>query len=171
MSVKALAERMGIRSIDCPDGTRLSPLAGGLTIDASDGALVTVTVRYGWFGPEPKPANTEQAGGYIVPTELAEATRDEAPLVRAPVAVRVEPDVSDWIDSSVKPTIIGWYQRNYTPWMPDETVLYAFWNGTAWGTSRLKPDQAPNSFQASIADDLPWRGLRHYPAPTEGHAS
>lgn len=169
MTTRALAERMGIGPINAPDGTWLE--VQSFEIETKPNDRVRVTVHYAMFGPEPKPANTEQAGGYIVPTELAEATRDEAPLVRAPVAVRVEPDVSDWIDSSVKPTIIGWYQRNYTPWMPDETVLYAFWNGTAWGTSRLKPDQAPKTFQASIADDLPWRGLRYDPALSQGHAS
>lgn len=171
ISTKEIAERLCLAEIDLPGGYVLKGTA--LKIDTPTGGRACITAEFILFGPEPAPAVEtrpgESPGGFIVPTELEDAVRTGLQIIGQPVTVRLEPERSDWIDGSVKPTMVGWYERNYTPWLKDETVLYAFWNGTAWGTSRLKPVEGREGFYASMESDIPWRGLRH--DPTRGHAS
>jgi hypothetical protein len=175
MSPKRFVKELGIKAIDAPDGSRLEPLSGGISVgtpDVGDG-LMTVTVRYAWFAPKPKPANTEQAGGYVVPEELADAVRTGLEIVGQPVTVNLKPRLSDWIDGSVKPTIVGVYQRRYG----STSVHYCMWNGRYWlfptdniATAAHAARGNPGS-NASFEQALPWRGLAEDPSRGLGHAS
>ena len=171
MTLRLLADRLGIQPINCADGTRLSPIAGGIEIATPETGTVTVTVRYGWFGPEPTPANTEQAGGYFVPTEVAEAMRDESVMVSQRRAAPLIPELSGWIDGSVKPTIVGVYERDFPHSISCPQPNYSLWDGVSWHEERNDVRNALFRRPLSVCQNAAWRGLRHDPARSEGHAS
>jgi hypothetical protein len=162
-----LAERMGLSAIDAPDGTRLE--VQSLEIETKNKNHVKVRVCYAMFGPKPAP-EAESTGGYFVPVELEEAVRTGIDIVKQCRAVPLEPDVSDWIDGKVKPTIVGVYERQYGP----TSVSYCMWDGAHW---LFPTDSVATAADAvhinstgttSFKQELPWRGLRHYPARETG---
>jgi hypothetical protein len=59
--------------------------------------------------------------------------------------------VTAWIDPSIKPTIIGWYERKYScEWMIADRD---WWDGKRFILSKGGIGETP------AAQDLPWRGL------------
>lgn len=178
LTPKNLAARLGIRDIQCPaDGWLLRVPAGGIKIDLSDGPM-TVTVQYvafrrpraptlyprpSGFGPKMDEALTPlpvaSTGGYIVPGEkLADALRSSLPMVQQPVAVALNPDLSDWIDGSVKPTIEGVYERQW-PGTPEDVWYFRF-DGAVWRCGSTSVWHAYTENDTSTHQALPWRGLR-----------
>lgn len=169
MTTRALAERLSIQPIDCADGTRLSPITGGIEITTPDSGIVTVTVRYGWFGPEPKP--DAWMGGYVVPTDLEETVRAGLDIVAQRGAVPADPDLSDWIDGSIEPQIVGVYERDFPHSISCPLPSYSLWDGVSWHAERSDVRKAHFERALSSSQNERWRGMRHYPAPAEGHAS
>lgn len=159
----------GIQPIQNPDGSRLVPQ--GIFCRARPGEQVIVTVDYRHVAPhEAKPGESTGGGlNFIDTTTIHSTARTGLPITGQPVAVLLEPELTDWIDGSVKPTLPGWYERNYTPGNPDELVLYAYWSGRAWGLSRFKPDgNLDPQFEPESSIRCPWRGLRHDPTRGTG---
>lgn len=77
------------------------------------------------------------------------------------------PQLSEWIDGSIKPTIVGVYQRHYYM----STKYYCMWTGTRWLCAGGSPMHAARIRAVSGAQDLQWRGLRHDPALSQVLAS
>lgn len=169
MMTKTLAERMGIRSIDAPDGTRLEVQT--FEIETKNREPVRVTVHYLMFGPDPKPANTEQAGGYVVPPELEDAVRTGLDIVQQPrTLATLGPKLSAWIDGSVAPTIAGVYERDLSPTCR-VIPAYSLWDGTSWRAAHHDVREAHLESARSSCQNAPWRGLRDDPALSKGPAS
>ena len=161
MSPKRFVKELGIKAIDAPDGSRLEPLLGGISVgspDIGDG-FMTVTVRYAWFAPKPMPA------------ELEQATRDVVVITQKLVAVPVDPELSDWIDGSVKPTIVGVYERDFPHSISCPQPNYSYWDGVSWHHESNDVRKALYRRALSFCQNASWRGLRHDPALSEGHAS
>jgi hypothetical protein len=81
--------------------------------------------------------------------------------------MRKEPQLSEWIDGSVKPTLPGVYQRM---WPHHEAVNYFRFDGSFWFAAAESVFLASVESDASMHQYLPWRGLAHDPALSEGHA-
>lgn len=177
LTPKNLAARLGIRDIQCPaDGWLLRVPAGGIKIDLSDGPM-TVTVQYvafrrpraatlyplpSGFGPKMDealtPSPVASTGGYIVPPDLADAVRTGLQIIGQPVATPLEPELSDWIDGSVKPTLAGVYQRRW-PATPNDVWYFRF-DGAVWRSCSKSVWHAYTENDTSTHQALPWRGLR-----------
>lgn len=167
MTTRLLAERMGIKDIHGEDGYRLAPQ--NIEISTAQGDAVNVTVKYMMFGPAPKPAASEQAGGYWVPDDCGEAVRSALPMVTQRAA-QIGPDLTDWIDGSVEPTIVGVYERNFPP-TSRIVPAYSLWDGASWHSMHADVQKANRERALSSCQNAPWRGLRHDPARSEGHGS
>ncbi len=83
------------------------------------------------------------------------------------------PALSDWIDGSVKPTIVGVYQRDYTETQRGSTwqTAYSLFDGVLWHSCDLTVFRAACNASISPFQSIPWRGLRYDPALSKGHAS
>lgn len=173
ITTRLLAERLGIQPIDCADGTRLSPLAGGIEIATPDTGIVTVTVRYGMFGHEPVTA--AESDWEPEPPELERRTRDGLAIVQRRGATPCDPDRSDWIDGSVQPTIVGPYLRDLSKTLLakvfENEVAWSMWDGQRWRWPATSPEIAASRDRVSGLQHLRWRGLAHDPALFRGHAS
>jgi hypothetical protein len=85
--------------------------------------------------------------------------------------MRKKPQLSEWIDGSVKPTLPGVYQRRWP--FSGEHCFFRF-DGRAWRSASKTPLWASIESDISSFQDLPWRGLARDPslcAPCEGLAS
>lgn len=68
--------------------------------------------------------------------------------------------LTPWIDGSIKPTIPGVYQRQYSK------TAYCLWSGDYWYWNGFSPEAAivaANDLGGSWAQELPWRGLASDP--------
>jgi hypothetical protein len=111
----------------------------------------------------------ESTGGFVVPTELADAVRTGLQIIGQPVAVPLEPELSDWIDGSVAPTIVGVYEREYPVTLLDEvTRAFSLWDGKSWHSYETTADRAALNSHISAFQCAPWRGLRHDPTRGTG---
>lgn len=76
--------------------------------------------------------------------------------------MKKQPKLTDWIDGSVKPTIKGWYERNYD----DNKIIHYldYWDGKDWwyGVGSGK------KCRRAILQDRSWRGLAQDPAKVKG---
>jgi len=80
-----------------------------------------------------------------------------------------EPQLSDWIDGSVKPTIVGVYQRRFEP---SGWTRYALWDGTQWRASWPSPTAAAQETCPSGHRTASWwRGLAQNPVNLYGLAA
>lgn len=86
-----------------------------------------------------------------------------------------EPQLSDWIDGSVKPTIVGVYQREFAHAVglvpSHRTQHFSRWDGEQWFQYSDTPHAAMGRRHASEYQSIPWRGLRYDPALSRDHAS
>jgi len=165
---KEFAELLGIGTIDLPNGYQLATTS--MQIFSETGCPVGIKAEFLVRGPEVKLANTDSAGGYVVPVELEDAVRTGLDIVQQPRAVLLEPDLSDWIDGSVKPTIEGVYERDVSP-TSRVIPAYSLWDGFGWHSMHHDVRKAYRERALSSCQNAPWRGLRHDPARSEGHTS
>lgn len=116
-------------------------------------------------------------GGYIVPEELEDAVRTGLEIVGQPVTVNLTPKMSDWMDGSVKPTIVGVYERDL--WGPLRKLQppgtwwqsFSYWDGSAWRMSRATVASAADSIHVSSEQCRRWRGLAEDPSRGTGGTS
>jgi hypothetical protein len=167
---KELAERLRIGTIDLPNGYQLS--ATSMQIVSETGSNVRIKAEFVVRGPEVKPTNSDAAGGYVVPPELEDAVRTGLDIVQQPRTMPLEPDLSEWVDGSIKPTIEGVYERKYFSGTPDGFVCrYALWDGATWHTCSESVHGAALKEAYSSFQNRAWRGLRYDPSRSEGDAS
>ena len=77
--------------------------------------------------------------------------------------------LTGWIDGSVKPTIVGVYQRDYFSTRSKVAALaFALWDGTQWHSHGATPDAAACNPTLSAFQHAPWRGFANDPALKEG---
>jgi hypothetical protein len=102
-------------------------------------------------------------GGFFVPSELADAVRTGLQIIGQPVAVPLESELTDWIDGSVKPRIVGVYQRDFSFCGKDD-MRFCKWDGDMWlvGYDTVTA-AAESSHSSNYQRVIPWRGLRHDP--------
>ena len=79
----------------------------------------------------------------------------------------------DWVDGSVKPTIVGVYQRDYSlPPFVGLDIRYCLWDGRVWRIGYLTISAAAVSKSRSVRQsENKWRGLRYDPALSQVLAS
>jgi hypothetical protein len=85
--------------------------------------------------------------------------------------MRKEPQLSEWIDGSVKPTIVGVYQRDFSFCGKDD-IRFCKWDGDLWLVGYYTVSAAAeSSHNSNYQRGIPWRGLARDPAILHGLAS
>ena len=74
--------------------------------------------------------------------------------------------LTHWINGSIKPVRVGVYQRNlsaHPDFHPNKNILFAKWDGQKWCISKLSTYSAELEYDASLYQNLFWRGLAEQP--------
>ncbi len=82
--------------------------------------------------------------------------------------------LTDWIDGSVPPLIVGVYLRDYSATPAKRPTAMSLWDGAKWHSQETNPEAAAGNPAVSPWQQLPWRGLARDPAlcaPCEGLAA
>lgn len=80
-----------------------------------------------------------------------------------------QPQLSEWINASTPPTIVGVYERRFSRY---GAPYYALWDGTQWHASWWNPtDAAAETSHSGHRAASWWRGLRYDPALSQVLAS
>ncbi len=73
--------------------------------------------------------------------------------------------VTDWLDGTVAPVRVGFYERHFTDSTGTDSWSVQYWDGAVW---RATPNSKPHWRQ--VGDYPAWRGLAG-PAPKQEGAS
>ena len=78
--------------------------------------------------------------------------------------------LTEWFDGTVKPALLGVYQRDYRNASGDRHagIAYSHWDGKRWGIYGETPEKAVQWHIFSSSYQLPWRGLAEDPSAAKG---